>query len=169
MKKMIIAVSQIFILALMLCSCVNHTASGPGNVIEPHMKQPDLTRIVTFNVIGKGVEPDAALNKGQAILMAERAAVADGYRQFVEKLRGVFVDAYLNSGFGEVQQDVIKLNTQSWLRGVELVEIRPGDYGIVQAHMQLRINFAKKGMVWWPAGLGDDVSALSPKQEGRQL
>ncbi len=143
----------------MSSSCRYYAVGAPGSVVEPQMQKPDLHKIVTFDVVGKGVEPEAALTMGQAKLLAERAAIADGYRQFVEKLRGVLVESYTESGSGMVSQDMIKLKTQSWLRGVEIIEVTRGEYGITQAHMQLRINFTRKGMIWWPTGLGQDVSA----------
>ncbi|MBA3011495.1 MAG: hypothetical protein FP812_14845 [Desulfobacula sp.] len=63
----------------------------------------------------------------------------------------------MKAGFGTVNKEVIMTKTQSWLRGVEILEIRQGEYDITQAHMQLTIYFAKKGMVWWPTGLGSGV------------
>ncbi|MCG8551036.1 MAG: hypothetical protein MI799_11605 [Desulfobacterales bacterium] len=120
---------------------------------------PPAHKIVTFDVIGKGIEPEGALSKGQAVLMAERAAVADGYRQFVEKIRGVYVDAYMKSGHGAVNWDVVKTSTQSWLRGVELIEVKHAAFGIIEAHMQLRVNFVKDEMIWWPTGIDDNISA----------
>jgi hypothetical protein len=113
-------------------------------------------KIVTFQVTGKGLEPENALTKGEAILMAERAAVADGYRQLVEKVRGVYVDAYMKAGRGTVSQDEIQVHTQSWLRGTEVMDITQADYGITEARLRLRINFSKRGMVWWPVGIADN-------------
>ncbi len=92
--------------------------------------------------------------------MAERAAVADGYRQLAEKLRGVYIDAFMRAGRGTVDYDLIRTQTQSWLRGTEIVEFSEGRYGITQVRMRLRINFSKKGMIWWPAGIGDDVEPV---------
>ena len=134
-------------------------ASAPGNVLEHARESGKTSKIVTFSVIGKGLEPEKALTKGEARLMSERAAVADGYRKLVEKLSGVYVDAYMKAGYGTVSQDVVTTKAQSWLRGVEIVEIRDAKHGITEAHMQLSINFTKKNMVWWPSGLGPGVTA----------
>lgn len=133
------------------------TAGGPGKVLGPPGGEVDDHKVVTFFVIGKGLEPENALSKGEAVLMAERAAVADGYRQLVEKVRGVYVDAFMRAGRGTVDYDTIQVHTQSWLRGTEIMEISPGEYGITNVRMRLRINFAKDGMVWWPVGIGRDV------------
>jgi hypothetical protein len=116
-------------------------------------------KVVTFMVIGKGLEPENALSKGEAVLMAERAAVADGYRQLVEKVRGVYVDAFMRAGRGTINYDTIQVHTQSWLRGTEVMEIYPGDHGIINARLRLRINFDKDGMVWWPFGIGGNMTS----------
>ena len=110
-------------------------------------------KVVTFNVVGKGLEPENAVTRGEARIQAERAAVADGYRLLAEKLRGVYVDAYMESGRGTVDFDRVRTQTQAWLRGTEILQITEGKYGIVNARMQLRVNFTKKGMIWWPIGM----------------
>ena len=135
-------------------------ASSPGGVLESPKSKANNEKIVSFYVIGKGLEPENALTKGEAVLMAERAAVADGYRQLVEKIRGVYVDAFMKAGRGTVEHDVIQVHTQSWIRGTEVMEITRGEYGITSARLRLRINFAKQGMVWWPVGLGENVKPV---------
>ncbi|MGM0654443.1 MAG: LPP20 family lipoprotein [Thermodesulfobacteriota bacterium] len=143
---------SVCLIALSLWGC---SKGGPGNVLDSSVNSTHNHRVVTFRVTGKGLEPENALTKGEAILMAERAAVADGYRQLVEKVRGVYVDAYMKAGRGSVNQDTIQVQTQSWLRGTEVMEITQADYGITLARLRLRINFSKKGMVWWPVGIAD--------------
>lgn len=137
----------------------SHTTS-PGGVLGLTEKEGGSDKIVTFEVVGKGLEPETALSKGEAVLMAERAAIMDGYRQFAEKLRGVYVDAYMRAGYGSIDHDLIKTNTQSWLRGVEIVEIRRVNHGITEAAMMLRVHFTQKGMVWWPNGIGSHVRPM---------
>lgn len=131
--------------------------SGPdspsGSVLGLTQKEGGADRTVTFEVIGKGLEPETSVTKGEAVIMAERSAIMDGYRQFAEKIHGVYVDAYMKAGYGTINQDMIKTNTQSWLRGVEVIEIRRGNHGITEAIMQLKINFTKQGMIWWPSGI----------------
>jgi hypothetical protein len=140
------------------CNTASQMSSSPGGVLDSVNGSVDNQKIVTFYVTGKGLEPENALTKGEAVLMAERAAVADGYRQLVEKVRGVYVDAFMKAGRGTINHDAIQVHTQSWLRGTEIMEVTQGEYGITNARLRLRINFTKKGMVWWPIGLGDDVT-----------
>lgn len=141
------------LIALSLWGCSTYTAGGPGGVLDSSADNTVNNKVVTFQVTGKGLEPENALTKGEAVLLAERAAVADGYRQLVEKIRGVYVDAYMKAGRGTVNQDEIQVHTQSWLRGAEVMEISQGSYGITLARVRLRINFSKKGMIWWPVGI----------------
>ncbi|MCP3876311.1 MAG: hypothetical protein GY699_24620 [Desulfobacteraceae bacterium] len=161
MKKLIFVLLGLFASVLFLSGCntvrPSSTAGGPGKVLGPPGGEVDDHKVVTFFVIGKGLEPENALTKGEAVLMAERAAVADGYRQLVEKVRGVYVDAFMRAGRGTVDYDTIQVHTQSWLRGTEVMEVNEGEYGITNVRMRLRINFARDGMVWWPVGIGRDV------------
>ena len=131
----------------------NSASIAPGQVLGQD-KAGRTGKVVTFEVVGKGLEPEKALTRGEAALMAERAAVADGYRQLIEKISGVYVDAYMKAGYGTVNRETITTRAQSWLRGVEVVEIRKAEHGITEAQLQLSIYFAKKDMVWWPTGLG---------------
>lgn len=162
MKKLFVFIGLV-ILTSSMAGCTGMVASqnNPHNAPVAGNEPADVPaeKIVTFDVIGKGIEPDNATSKGQAVLMAERAAVADGYRQFVEKIRGVYVEAYLKSGYGTVNWDRIKTSTQSWLRGVEVIEIKQGSYGIIEAHMQLRVNFVKDDVIWWPVGIDAGTQA----------
>ena len=163
MKRLNMAVWPLLLLVLVLVGCGGggRSQSAPGSVLGDD--GANSQKVVSFDVIGKGLEPENALTKGEAKLMAERAAIADGYRQMVEKIRGVYVDAFMRSGSGRVNQDLVSTKTQSWLRGVEVVEIREAAYGITEAHMKLSIYFAKKDMVWWPTGIGPNVR---PVQDG---
>lgn len=139
-------------------SLVNTNASATGGALA---SAPDGNlseqRIVTFSVTGKGLAPETAISPGQGRLMAERAAISDGYRQLVEKIRGVYIDAFSQTTNGIVDYDIIRTKTQSWIRGVEIIAIKESGYGIMTADMQLRIYFTQNDMIWWPTGLGNDV------------
>ncbi|WDP88935.1 MAG: hypothetical protein HUN04_03980 [Desulfobacter sp.] len=161
MKKLLVVSAGLMMLFFYGCNLGSRSvASSPGGVLDSAAGSADNHKIVTFYVTGKGLEPENALTKGEAVLMAERAAVADGYRQLVEKVRGVYVDAFMKAGRGTINHDAIQIHTQSWLRGTEIMEVTQGDYGITKARLRLRINFAKEGMIWWPVGIGDNVKPV---------
>jgi hypothetical protein len=155
--KILLAFSAcLSVLSIVGCSSINLAVGGSGGVSDSSANNMLNHKVVTFQVTGKGLEPENALTKGEAILMAERAAVADGYRILVEKVRGVYVDAYTKAGRGSVNQDTIQVQTQSWLRGAEVIDITRADYGITEARLRLRVQLSKIGLVWWPVGIADN-------------
>ncbi len=159
MKKTALSLCVLMTAAFLLTGCLD--LRSPSKLLQPESDTTDDSKIVTFHVVGKGLEPENATTRGEAKLMAERAAVADGYRQLAEKIRGVYVDAYLKSGRGTVNYDVIQTKTQTWLRGTEIIEISDGEYGITTAHMRIRINFTKDDMIWWPVGVESEPNPFS--------
>lgn len=161
MKKLVFLSMGFLMLFVFGCHTSRTTSSAPGGVLGDPGGNVENHKVVTFYVMGKGLEPESALTKGEAVLMAERAAVADGYRQLVEKVRGVYVDAFMKAGRGSVNHEMIQVHTQSWLRGTEIMEISQAEYGITTARLRLRINFSKDGMVWWPVGIGQNVRPVT--------
>ena len=150
--KRTIAAAVLFLFAILLiqgCGKSRPVTQGP----DLPGKKVDDVKSVTFRAEGKGLAPEDAISMGQAAILAERAAVADGYRQLAEKIRGVYVDAFMESGSGAVNYDMIRTHTQTWLRGAEIISVEEVEHGITEARMRLSINFTKEGMVWWPAGI----------------
>ncbi len=143
MKKTSMMVWGLLVSVLFFSGCnrlnLSSAAPGSGNVWGSLCDGGDDQKMVAFQVIGKGLEPENALSKAEAVLMAQRAAVADGYRQLVEKVHGVYVDSVMQSGRGTINYDTIRVQTQSWLRGAEIMEIYPGEHGITNARLRLRI------------------------------
>ncbi|SDT84584.1 LPP20 family lipoprotein [Desulfobacula phenolica] len=143
MKKTSIMVCGLFFSVLFFSGCsrfnISSIAVGPGNICGMAGGEGYDQKMVAFQVIGKGLEPENALSKAEAVLMAQRAAVADGYRQLAEKVHGVYVDAVMQSGRGIITHDAIRVQTQSWLRGAEIMEIYQGDHGITNAKLRLKI------------------------------
>ncbi|MCA1786967.1 MAG: LPP20 family lipoprotein [Desulfobacteraceae bacterium] len=139
------------------------STAAPGSVLGRTPDDGASRKVVAFRVVGKGVAPEKSLTPGEAAIMAERAAVADGYRLLVEKISGVYVDAFMKAGYGSVNQEMIVTKARSWLRGVEIMEVRQTAHGITEAELQLDIYFARRDMIWWPSGLGP---GLYPVEDG---
>ncbi|MEA2059896.1 MAG: LPP20 family lipoprotein [Thermodesulfobacteriota bacterium] len=141
--------------------CSHHKGKSSFDYQSVLEKNNSENKVVVFRVTGKGLAPETATFKGQAMIMAEKAAVADGYRMLAEKLRGVYIDAYMKTSNGTVNYDVVETQTHTWLRGAKIVDIVRSDFGITEAYMNLRVRFKKKDMIWWPAGISDGSSFQS--------
>ncbi len=135
--------------------CVPKASTGP---VLTQQQQRQRQKVVTFSVIGKGTEPQTGVTKGQAFLLAERAAILDGYRLLVEKLKGVYVDALSQAGMNAIDYDMINARVQALLRGAKINEIIHKQYGITEAEMQVRVSFTSFDLVWWPEGLSQDIA-----------
>lgn len=95
--------------------------------------------VVTLHVVGRGIAPENAINKGQAIILGQGAARANGYVKLAEKVHGVYVDSYRQLGRGVIDIEIVHQETQAWLRGAEVLEYRQADNGIFEAYMRVRI------------------------------
>ncbi len=82
--------------------------------IEPE----EATRKIMVIVKGKGIEP-ATGTPLQKRLMAERAAVIDGYRKLAERLAGILINAHSESGENTVSMDQVMIETNAYLRGAQ--------------------------------------------------
>ena len=81
MKQVIRSFCQVAVLLILLSGCSytgQNSTSSPGPVLGLDQVGSNSQKVVTFEVIGKGVGPENAVTKGESIIMAERAAVADG-------------------------------------------------------------------------------------------
>lgn len=98
-----------------------------------------MKAVVTLHVVGRGIAPENAVNKGQAIIMGQSAARSNGYVKLAEKIHGVYVDSFKKLGRGVVDVEIVHQETQAWLRGAEVLEYKQAEHGIFEAYMRVRI------------------------------
>ncbi|WP_321495178.1 hypothetical protein [uncultured Desulfobacter sp.] len=161
MKKLIClaAVLQLFF----MCSCYsrNHAPSTTGRSVIEETKPLENDRVVVFKATGKGMAPETAVRRGEAMILGERAAVLDGYRLLLEKLRGALVDTYSKRKGVEINMDTITSQARSYLKGVEILETKVDEFGIYHVDMQVRVFFAYNNeLIWWPTGLSSTGAFL---------
>lgn len=135
----------------------NMAATDGRSVIQESDAGGGNERIVVFKVTGKGLAPESAVRIGEAMLLGERSAILDGYRQLSEKLKGTLIDSYSSRNGTDINMDKITTQTQSYLKGVEIKDVTSDGHGIYSANMQVRVFFIYDKLIWWPSGLGKNI------------
>lgn len=91
-----------------------------------------------ITVTGTGAAPaNAGMSAGQKRLMAQRAAVVDGYRQLAESINGVQVDAETLVQNYVVESDIIKTRVSALVRGAKVGTYRYMSDGTVEVTVSL--------------------------------
>lgn len=93
-----------------------------SNRLIPGIEPEEAVEKVVVRVLGKGVEP----SRGTPIekkLMAERAAVLDGYRQLAERLAGMIIESRSGSKNNALSMDQVMVEASAYLRGAQVSAI----------------------------------------------
>jgi hypothetical protein len=93
-----------------------------------------------ISVVGKGVAPEGEENSARGELLAERAAIIDGYRLLSEKLAGILINSSSSDENFTVSKDKIISQTQTYVRGAQIVDIKHNEKGFVEVVMRLKLN-----------------------------
>ncbi|CCK78238.1 LPP20 family lipoprotein [Desulfobacula toluolica] len=145
-----------------LCSCAPYYPANMAeidgrSVIQESDAGGGNERIVVFKVTGKGLAPESAVRIGEAEILGERSAILDGYRQLSEKLKGTLINSYSSRNGTDINMDKITAQTQSYLKGVEIMDVASNGHGVYTANMQVRVFFIYDKLIWWPSGLGKNI------------
>lgn len=101
------------------------------------MLQP--TNIITIRSIGMGVAPESTISPAQALVLAKRAAIADGYRQLGEKMYGIRINAKDTIKDAVVQNTTIRTQVHAIIRNAEIMETVFKD-GLCQVEMEVKLD-----------------------------
>lgn len=158
MKKLLclLGVLQLFF----ICSCYyrGHDFDEPKRNVIEESNVSENTRVVVFKVTGKGMAPENTVRRGEEMILGERAAVLDGYRLLIEKLKGAFIETYSKRKGVDIDMDTISSQARSYLKGVEIMDTRVDGYGVYHVDMQVRVFFGyNHELIWWPTGLSTSV------------
>lgn len=88
----------------------------------PGLEPEESKNTIQIAVLGKGLAPETG-SPQQRRLMAERAAVIDGYRQLSERLAGTIMQVYSEMGKNTVNRDMVISETNAYLRGARTYEL----------------------------------------------
>ena len=133
----------IVIVQLILSGCVTDkifSKKKNDNSLQPQQKiYGEVNNSVIF-VTGKGIIENSDDNSAKSYLLAERAAIIDGYRLLSEKIAGLMLDAYSSSEDFNVSKDQIMVRARSYVRGADVVNIRHLKNGVVEADMKISLK-----------------------------
>ena len=144
-KKRAFITGLLCLLTATLTACQGSFFGGPAPGAEVPPIYGSLSRnagtenTITLWATGKGIPPNYARTDGQALVMAERAAIADAYRLLAEKIRGAFLSSRQQVDNMAIEYDRIKMSTTAWLRGAEIVSVKRTTEDIVEAVVKVTI------------------------------
>lgn len=90
MNRWLVALLASLSLVLVISGCSAKKDEPPKN---PKDAMYDFSNEKSFVVYGEGIAPQNTVSPAQAIVLAKRAAITDGYRQLGEKLYGVKINS----------------------------------------------------------------------------
>ena len=88
-----------------------------GHCVEPVLRSDNE---LVINVVGQGVAPSVTASPAQAYALAKRAAMADGYRQIAERVKGVQVEGQDTIKNMMLTQSTTRTSVEALVRGANI-------------------------------------------------
>ncbi len=123
---------------------VPHQGGGMDDVqtdeyLIPNSPILQPTNIITIRAIGMGVAPESTISPAQALVLAKRSAIADGYRQLGEKMYGIRINATDTIRDAVVQNTTVRTQVHAVIRNAEIIETVFKD-GLCQVEMEIKLD-----------------------------
>ncbi len=116
------------------CATVTPPPPAPQKeVLKPH-------RTIVISVVGQGVAPVNTTSPAQAYALAKRAAIADGYRQIAEKVKGVEVEGQDLIKNMMVKRSTVRTAVYAMVKNANVVETTFRD-GLCEVEMEIRLSY----------------------------
>jgi hypothetical protein len=110
-----------------------------GSCVEPALASSQQLVITVF---GQGVAPSVTSSPAQAYALAKRAAMADGYRQIAERVKGVHVEGQDTVKNMMLQRSSIQTTVDAMVRGANVMDTTFKD-GLCEVQLEIVISYSQ--------------------------
>ncbi len=110
-----------------------------GNCVEPIVKSG---KELVITVVGQGVAPSVTASPAQAYALAKRAAMADGYRQIAERVRGVQVEGQDTIKNMMLTQSSTRTSVEAIVRGANVMNTTFKE-GLCEVEMEIALSYTQ--------------------------
>lgn len=110
-----------------------------GHCVEPVLRS-DGELVIT--VVGQGVAPSVTASPAQAYALAKRAAMADGYRQIAEKVKGVHVEGQDTIKNLMLVQSSTRTSVEALVRGANVTNTTFKE-GLCEVEMEIALSYSR--------------------------
>jgi hypothetical protein len=110
-----------------------------GNCVEPILNAENQLVIA---VVGQGVAPSVTASPAQAYALAKRAAMADGYRQIAEKVKGVQVEGQDTIKNLMLVQSSTRTSVEALVRGANVTNTTFKE-GLCEVEMEIALSYSR--------------------------
>ena len=110
-----------------------------GHCVEPILKSQNE---LVITVVGQGVAPSVTASPAQAYALAKRAAVADGYRQIAEKVRGVHIEGQDTIKNMMLMQSSTRTSDEALVRGANVTNTTFKE-GLCEVEMEIALSYSR--------------------------
>lgn len=110
-----------------------------GNCVEPSL---DASHSLVITVYGQGVAPTVTASPAQAYALAKRAAIADGYRQIAERIKGVHVEGQDTVKNMMLQRSSVRTAVDAMVRGANVMDTTFKD-GLCEVELEIVLSYSQ--------------------------
>lgn len=110
-----------------------------GNCVEPSLNS---SQELVITVFGQGVAPSVTASPAQAYALAKRAAMADGYRQIAERIKGVYVEGQDSVKNMMMQRSTVRTSVDAVVRGANIIDTNFKD-GLCEVELEVVLSYSQ--------------------------
>lgn len=110
-----------------------------GNCVEPILNSSQQLVITVF---GQGVAPSVTSSPAQAYALAKRAAMADGYRQIAERVKGVNVEGQDTVKNMMLQRSSVNTSVAALVRGANIIDTTFKE-GLCEVQLEVVLSYSQ--------------------------